>query len=177
MITAASLSTPPKDLPPVSTDGIKERIPFRGVRRKIAQALDLSVKTAVHFTVVDEANVTAIDAKRREYAAVLGHKLSLLPFLMTAVCKGLQMHPDWVDKVVQLYESGAVAASEANLGEYLTGFAYTGVVLQDREALERALREFGAEVFAITSLATRLYMDLRERCFPLTLLPTDSNSH
>jgi pyruvate dehydrogenase E2 component (dihydrolipoamide acetyltransferase) len=70
-----------------------QRIPFRGVRRKIAQALHQSVQTAVHFTVVDEADVTALDQKRREYAAVLGRKLSFLPFIMAAVCRALRRHP------------------------------------------------------------------------------------
>lgn len=83
----------PVTLPPVSGDGIAQRIPFRGVRRKIAQALDLSVKTAVHFTVVDEADVTALDRKRKEYSNVLGQKLSLLPFIMLACCKALRKHP------------------------------------------------------------------------------------
>ena len=80
-------------LPSVSQDGIRQRIPFRGVRRKIAQALDLSVKTAVHFTVVDQADVTALDRKRKEYAAILGTKLSMLPFIMLAVTKALRKHP------------------------------------------------------------------------------------
>ena len=93
VVTAASISAPPRDLPPVSADGIRERIPFRGVRRKIAQALDLSVKTAVHFTVVDEVDVTALDRKRKEYAKVLGTRLSMLPFVMTATCRALRSHP------------------------------------------------------------------------------------
>ena len=84
----------PAERPPVDADGVSERIPFRGVRRKIAQALDLSVKTAVHFTVVEEADVTALLAKRNEYAKVLGRKLSLLPFAMFAVCRALRKHPE-----------------------------------------------------------------------------------
>ncbi len=90
---AAPVTAPLAPLPSVSQDGIKERIPFRGVRRKIAQALDLSVKTAVHFTVVDEADVTALDRKRKEYAAILGTKLSMLPFIMLAVTRALKKHP------------------------------------------------------------------------------------
>lgn len=77
----------------VDSQGVSQRIPFRGVRRKIAQALDLSVRTAVHFTVVDEVDVTSLDEKRREYAAVLGQKLSLLPFIIIACCKALRKHP------------------------------------------------------------------------------------
>ncbi|MEE8153438.1 MAG: dihydrolipoamide acetyltransferase family protein, partial [Phycisphaerales bacterium] len=79
--------------PPISTDGVAKRIPMRGVRRKIAEALHRSVKTAVHFTLVDEADVTALDAKRHEYAAVIGAKLSFLPFIVIAVCRALKEHP------------------------------------------------------------------------------------
>lgn len=74
-------------------DDITRRIPFRGVRRKIAEALHHSVQTTVHFTAMDEADVTALDAKRREYASLLGRKLSLLPFVMVAVCRALRQHP------------------------------------------------------------------------------------
>jgi pyruvate dehydrogenase E2 component (dihydrolipoamide acetyltransferase) len=83
----------PTPLPNVSSDGVSQRIPFRGVRRKIAQALHLSVQTTVHFTVVDEADVTKLEAKRKEYAYVLGKKLSLLPFIIIATCKALRQHP------------------------------------------------------------------------------------
>ncbi|MGA1392823.1 MAG: dihydrolipoamide acetyltransferase family protein [Phycisphaerales bacterium] len=91
---AAKSMAIPAERPPVDADGVSERIPFRGVRRKIAQALDLSVKTAVHFTVVEEADVTALLAKRNEYSKVLGRKLSLLPFAMFAVCRALRKHPE-----------------------------------------------------------------------------------
>jgi len=88
-------SAPAAELPPlkVSGDGVSERIPFRGVRRKIADSLRRSVNTAVHFTCTDDADVTALDAKRREYAKVLGIKLSFLPFVLLAVCRGLRQHP------------------------------------------------------------------------------------
>ncbi|MED5322910.1 MAG: dihydrolipoamide acetyltransferase family protein, partial [Planctomycetota bacterium] len=82
-------------LPPVPVDpsGTTEVIPFRGVRRKIAEALDRSVKTAVHFTVVDEADITDLDRKRKEYSAITGRKLSFLPFVIRAVAHGLREHP------------------------------------------------------------------------------------
>jgi pyruvate dehydrogenase E2 component (dihydrolipoamide acetyltransferase) len=80
-------------LPAIAVEPSDTRIPFRGVRRKIAEALSHSVRTAVHFTVVDEADVTALDRKRKEYAQVLGRKLSFLPFVMLAVCRALRQHP------------------------------------------------------------------------------------
>lgn len=84
----------PMPLPPVDSQGVSQRIPFRCVRRKIAEALARSVQTAVHFTACDEADVTALDAKRREYSRVIGEKLSMLPFVMVAVCRALRTYPN-----------------------------------------------------------------------------------
>lgn len=61
---------------------------FRGVRRTIANRLRQSVDTAVHFTVMDEADVTDLDALRRQLAEA-GTKLSFLPFVAAAVCKAI----------------------------------------------------------------------------------------
>ena len=83
----------PANLPPVDKDGVSERIPFRGMRRKIAEALARSVQTAVHFTAMDEADVTQLDLKRREYSRVIGEKMSMLPFVMIAVCRALRTFP------------------------------------------------------------------------------------
>ncbi|NRA58714.1 MAG: 2-oxo acid dehydrogenase subunit E2, partial [Phycisphaerales bacterium] len=60
--------------------------PFKGVRKTIANRLRQSVDTAVHFTVMDEADVTDLDALRRQFAEA-GTKLSFLPFVASAVCK------------------------------------------------------------------------------------------
>ncbi len=91
--TSARAVPDPIVLPPVDKDGVSQRIPFRGVRRKIAEALTRSVQTAVHFTAVDEADVTQLDLQRREYSKVVGEKLSMLPFVMLAVCKALRAFP------------------------------------------------------------------------------------
>ena len=65
------------------------RTPFRGVRRTIAERLRESVNTAVHFTVMDEADVTALDDLRRRTTQQTGVKLSFLPFVAAAVCRAL----------------------------------------------------------------------------------------
>jgi len=64
-------------------------IPFKGIRRTIANRLRESVSTAVHFTVMDEADVTTIDALRKELTAQTGVKISFLPFVCAAVSKAL----------------------------------------------------------------------------------------
>jgi pyruvate dehydrogenase E2 component (dihydrolipoamide acetyltransferase) len=105
--------TPQPDELPLATrvaqpiEGVSERIPFRGIRRKIAQALQHSVQTAVHFTVVDEVDVTELDRRRKGFEELLGRRLSILPFVMTAVCRALRDHPtinatvdDFVDEIL-----------------------------------------------------------------------------
>jgi pyruvate dehydrogenase E2 component (dihydrolipoamide acetyltransferase) len=81
--------------PTVTPDGagVVQRIAFRGVRRKIAEALSHSLRTAAHYGVTNEADVTALNLKREEYAAVIGEKLSYTPFILAAVCKALRLHP------------------------------------------------------------------------------------
>lgn len=65
------------------------RIPFRGVRRTIANRLRESINQAVHFNVMDEADVSALDSLRRKLAAASGEKISFLPFVASAVCRVL----------------------------------------------------------------------------------------
>jgi pyruvate dehydrogenase E2 component (dihydrolipoamide acetyltransferase) len=65
------------------------RIPFRGVRRTIAEHLRYSVTHAVHFTVMDEVEVSELDVLRRRLSASSNEKISLLPFVAFAVCRVL----------------------------------------------------------------------------------------
>jgi pyruvate dehydrogenase E2 component (dihydrolipoamide acetyltransferase) len=65
------------------------RIPFRGVRRTIANRLKESIAQTVHFTVMDEADVTALDGLRRKLGAASGEKVSFLPFVAAAVARVL----------------------------------------------------------------------------------------
>jgi pyruvate dehydrogenase E2 component (dihydrolipoamide acetyltransferase) len=65
------------------------RVPFRGVRRTIAMRLRQSVDQAVHFTVMDEADSTALDGLRKKLAAASGEKISFLPFVAGAVTRVL----------------------------------------------------------------------------------------
>jgi pyruvate dehydrogenase E2 component (dihydrolipoamide acetyltransferase) len=99
----------------ICQNDVAQRVPFRGVRRKIAEALSRSVQTAVHFTVVDEADVTALEAKRREYSKVVGEKLSMLPFIMTAVCRALRKHPS-LNAIVDDAKGEIILKGAVNLG-------------------------------------------------------------
>jgi pyruvate dehydrogenase E2 component (dihydrolipoamide acetyltransferase) len=69
------------------------RTPLRGVRRNIAQRLRQSVDQAVHFTVMDEADISALDILRKKLSAASGEKVSVLPFVASAVCRVLSEQP------------------------------------------------------------------------------------
>ena len=74
----------------------EERIPFRGLRKTIAQNLSRSKLTATHFTYVEEVDVTdlvTMRARAKERAAERGVKLSYLPFIVKAVVQGLKKWP------------------------------------------------------------------------------------
>jgi len=92
-------STPRPEFAPVSVpSGAREsRTPFRGVRRKIAEAMSRSKTTAAHFTVVEEVDVTEL-VRLREAAKKLGEeqgiKVTYMPFIMKATALGLARHPE-----------------------------------------------------------------------------------
>ncbi|MDP7009285.1 MAG: dihydrolipoamide acetyltransferase family protein [Phycisphaerales bacterium] len=99
----------------VPQEGVMQRIPFRGIRRKIAEALTHSLKTAAHFQVVDEADVTALDRRRQGLSDLVGRKFSLLPFIMMAVAKGLKKHPS-MNSTVDDFVEEILLHSNINIG-------------------------------------------------------------
>lgn len=75
---------------------LEERIPLRGMRKKIAEAMSRSVHTAAHFTYVEEIDMTELVAVRdraKTRAAERGVRLNYLPFIVKAVVSGLKKWP------------------------------------------------------------------------------------
>jgi pyruvate dehydrogenase E2 component (dihydrolipoamide acetyltransferase) len=94
---------PPGDAPTAErravarvTRGTDERIPLRGVRKRIAEKMALSKRTAAHFTFVEQCDVTELTRLKDRLAAgarAEGVKLTFLPFVVKAVVAALQAHP------------------------------------------------------------------------------------
>jgi pyruvate dehydrogenase E2 component (dihydrolipoamide acetyltransferase) len=85
----------PAPTPEAAADG-DTRIPFRGVRRKIAERLVHSKHTAAHFTYVEEIDCTDLVALRERANAQLASraiKLSFLPFIVKATAAALGKFP------------------------------------------------------------------------------------
>lgn len=75
---------------------LEERIPLRGMRKKIAEAMSRSVHTAAHFTYVEEIDMTELVLVRdraKARAADRGVKLNYLPFIVKAVVSSLKKWP------------------------------------------------------------------------------------
>lgn len=85
----ASAVPTPNQSPAFAPGADNAKVPFRGIRRKIASRLRESVDTAVHFTVMDEADVSDLDTLRKKLAAASGEKVSFLPFVCAAVSRAL----------------------------------------------------------------------------------------
>ena len=96
---SAASAAPRPAAPPVAIPvGDREtRTPFRGVRRKIAEAMSRSMFTATHFTVVEELDVTdlvRLRAKAKEIGAKQGVKVTYMPFIMKACASALFRHQE-----------------------------------------------------------------------------------
>ncbi|WP_434421152.1 dihydrolipoamide acetyltransferase family protein [Nannocystis pusilla] len=73
-----------------------EVVPFRGMRRRIAEAMTRSYTSAVHYTYVEQVNVTKLVRLRQEAKAAAqeqGVSLTFLPFIVKAVVHALKKYP------------------------------------------------------------------------------------
>jgi pyruvate dehydrogenase E2 component (dihydrolipoamide acetyltransferase) len=80
------ISVPPMAKSTVA--GAEERVPLKGIRRKIAENLQMSKRVIPHFTLMDEANVTQLFELRNQLKATAekqGIKITYLPFVMKAL--------------------------------------------------------------------------------------------
>jgi 2-oxoglutarate dehydrogenase complex dihydrolipoamide succinyltransferase (E2) component len=93
--------TPPPAAPAfapsaVVTDRREERIPLRGIRKRIAEHMHQSKTTAAHFTYVDEVDMTELIQLREQMkplAEQKGVKLTYLPFIVKASVAALKEMP------------------------------------------------------------------------------------
>lgn len=94
---SAPPSTPaPVVRPAAGSTAAPETIPFRGLRRIIAESMVRSYTTAVHYTYVEEVDCDAlVDLRNRakKSAKEAGISLSYLPFIIKAVCHALKKYP------------------------------------------------------------------------------------
>lgn len=117
----------PVPMRPVARGAVEERVPIRGLRKRIYENMARSKHTAAHFNYIDECNVEALVQVRertKPHAERAGVKLTFLPFIVKAVVAALRKHPrinalvdDTTHEIVfrKNYDIGIAAATEAGL--------------------------------------------------------------
>jgi pyruvate dehydrogenase E2 component (dihydrolipoamide acetyltransferase) len=149
------------------TDGV--RIPFRGLRKKIAETLVRSKHTAPHATYVEEIDCTELVALRAELNARGGDKLSFLPFIIKATVAALKKFPqmnamldDAAGEILQWksLHIGLATATENGL-----------IVPVIRDADGKSLGELGKEIERLAE-ATRTGKAAREELMGSTFTIT-----
>ena len=75
---------------------LEERVDLIGIRKKIAQNLQMSKSIIPHFTLMDEADVTQLVGLRetlKDFAEKNGTKITYLPFVMKALIATIKEFP------------------------------------------------------------------------------------
>jgi len=168
--------TPVRIEPAVSSAGepLEERIPFVGIRRKIAERMQTAKNTAAHFTFVEECHVdrlVELRARMKPLAEAQGVKLTFLPFIVKAVVAALKKHPMLnaaLDEEAQqlvlrkVYHVGIATATDAGLMVPVVRDADRRSILDVAREIERLSegarsgslkpQELTGSTFTITSL-------------------------
>ncbi|HET9553986.1 MAG TPA: dihydrolipoamide acetyltransferase family protein [Anaeromyxobacteraceae bacterium] len=153
---------------------LEERVPLRGVRKRIAERMALSKRTAAHFTFVEQCDATELvrlKDRMAEGARAEGVKLTFLPFVVKAVVAALQAFPklnasldDAAGEIVlkRHYDIGIASATENGLLVPVVRGADTRSLLDLAREIERLTADAkagrarpedqGHSTFTITSL-------------------------
>ncbi|GGC22604.1 lipoamide acyltransferase component of branched-chain alpha-keto acid dehydrogenase complex [Novosphingobium marinum] len=80
---------------PAGTKGRDEDVRVIGLRRRIAENMAAAKRNIPHFAYVEEFDVTALEEARAQLNEDRGErpKLTLLPFLVTAICRLIPKYP------------------------------------------------------------------------------------
>jgi pyruvate dehydrogenase E2 component (dihydrolipoamide acetyltransferase) len=170
--TPTATSTPRTGV--VSMDGREERIPLRGIRKKMSERMHQSKTTAAHFTYVEEVDMTELVQLREQMkplAEKKNVKFTYLPFIVKAVVAALKEMPilnatldDAKGEIIlkKYYNIGIAAATEEGLVVPVVKEADRKSFLEIASDLERlaktaregklTLSEITGSTFTITSL-------------------------
>ena len=151
-------------LVPLPSAAADERIPIRGLRKKIAEKMVRSKFTAPHSTFVEECDVTDLVAMRKRFNADLAAakdplKISFLPFVCKALVQVFRRYPslnaNFDDAAQELVHRGAF-----NFGiAAATDEGLTVPVLKDADRL--TVRQLAEEISRLATAARekKLKMD------------------
>jgi pyruvate dehydrogenase E2 component (dihydrolipoamide acetyltransferase) len=163
--------------PTAAQTALEERVPFAGMRRKIAGKMAQSTQTAAHFTFVEECDVSTLKALRarlKPQADAQGVKLTFLPFIVKAVVAALKKHPtlntaldESTNELVyrKYYNIGIAASTDAGLMVPVVKDADRRSILEVAREIDRLgtdakngkskMEDLSGSTFTITSLGAQ----------------------
>jgi pyruvate dehydrogenase E2 component (dihydrolipoamide acetyltransferase) len=128
-----------------------ERIRIIGLRRKIAEQMVKSYRTAPHFTYVDEVDATDLVALRKSLkpaAAARGVKLTYLPFIMKSLVSVFTEFPT-VNAVIDEDTFELTVRGEVNIG-IATDSPHGLYVPVIKNVEQKNILELAAEIAEVT---------------------------
>ena len=172
MERAAASTAPEEGVLNLEKDADSDRIPYRGLRKKIGDHMVASKRFAPHYTYVDEVDVTKLSALRDSLNSTSSEtRLSFLPFLVKACVLALKKYPllnamlDEENQIIQLknhYNIGVATATNKGL-----------LVPVLKSAERKTLSELGREIEDLSAKAKSgkaQLADLKGGTFTITSL-------
>jgi pyruvate dehydrogenase E2 component (dihydrolipoamide acetyltransferase) len=141
-----------------------ERVPLRGLRKRIAEAMAQSWRTIPHITGMDEIDASELVAVRERLRAPLeqqGVHLSYLPIIVKAVVAALKLHPT-VNASLDEASEEIVFHHQYNIG-IATATPEGLIVPVVRDADRKTIRQLAVEIHDMSEQA-------RERSIGLAAL-------
>ncbi|NCU12179.1 MAG: 2-oxo acid dehydrogenase subunit E2, partial [Sphingomonadaceae bacterium] len=133
--------------------GVDQTVKVMGLRRRIAENMAASKRAIPHFSYVEECDVTALEAMRAQLNDARGNrpKLTMLPLLITAICRALPDFPminaRYDDEAGVVHRSGAV---HLGMAAQTDGGLMVPVI---RDAQDRNLWQLASEIARLAEAA------------------------
>jgi pyruvate dehydrogenase E2 component (dihydrolipoamide acetyltransferase) len=148
---------------PLGSASVDQRIPLRGLRKKIAEKMVRSKFTAPHYAFVEEVDASALVALRRtlnDRLAGENVKLSYLPFFVKAVLAAFRKHPQ-VNANMDEATQELIVRGEPHIGiAAMTDQGLTVPVLRKANGL--SLRGLSDEIGRLAAAAREHRLKLEE---------------
>jgi pyruvate dehydrogenase E2 component (dihydrolipoamide acetyltransferase) len=161
--TNAAVARPVQAWAPLASTAVDQRIPIRGLRKKIAEKMVKSKFTAPHYAFVEEVDATALVALRtrlNESLAKENVKLSFLPFFVKAVVAAFRKFPQ-VNANMDEAAQDLVVRGDFNIGiAAMTEQGLTVPVV--RHADRHSVRQLASEIGRLGTAARDGKLKLEE---------------